>query len=191
MDEKQILSEAMPYAQARELIKDGDLIAVRDVHSKLGRLTQIVTRKPYTHTGVARWMGDRLYMADLNSGRNHLTAVSQLQSFDVCAPPIGLMRDAIVESMDAWLASPIEYGFAAFVAIGIRCLLRWQTLFNNWRSVVVCSGGTVEIYEAAANVQYKAGRVYPRAWMRHNRMLSPGELVDELPFKLAVRPAAA
>lgn len=181
----------MRYRDARQFIATGDLIAVRDAHSWLGRLTQLVTRKPYTHTGVARWIGGRLYMADLNSGRNHLTAVSQLANFDVCMPPLGLMRDAIEESTDEWLASPIEYGFVAFVAIGLECLLHWRTLFDNWRNVVVCSGGSVQIFESAAQRQRAAGRSYPAAWLRHTRMLAPGELVDELRLKLSVRAEAA
>lgn len=183
-------SVPLAYEEARELIKTGDMIAVRDAQSWLGRLTQLVTRRPHTHTGVAYWLRDRLYMASLNSGRNHLSAVSQLGDFDVCNPPVGLARDAILESMDKWLDRRIEYGFAAFVAIGLECLLRWRTLFDNWRSVVVCAGGTVQIYEGAAQIQMTAGRSYPLEWLRHNRMLAPGELVDELPFKMAVREVA-
>lgn len=185
-------SAPISYEKARQFIATGDLIAVRDAHTWLGRLTQLVTRRPHTHTGVAYWIEGRLYMANLNSGRNHLTAVSQLKEFDVCAPPDGLMRDAIKESMNAWLAHPINYGFAAFVAIGLECLLHWRTLFDNWRNVVVCSGGSVQIYEGAAQLQQLAGRCFPVAWLSHSRMLAPGELVDELRLKLAVRvePAA-
>lgn len=191
MDQKAKLEAPMLYEQARPYIKTGDVIIVRDSHTKLGRLIQLVTRKPYTHTGVARWLEGRLYMANLNSGRNHLTAVSQLSEFDVFMPPVGLMRDAIQESMDSWLAHPIDYGFAAFIAIGIECLMHAKTLFDNWRNVVVCAGGTVEILEGAALRQKLAGRMYPKAWLRHTRMLSPGELAEELPFKLSVRPGAA
>lgn len=164
----------MDYAEARDLIKDGDLIAVRGAHSIIGKLTQFFTRSPYTHTGIAVWLGDRLFMADLNSGRNHLTPLSQLGSFDVYAPPPGLNRQRIVVAVFDWLAKPIEYGFAAFIVIGLKCWLRLNT-FIHWRKVIVCSGGSVQIYEMAG-------------WSEHSRMVSPGELAAMVgPLRLAVR----
>lgn len=185
----------MAYRDARSLICTGDMIAVRDSKSWLGRIISAVTRRPHTHTGVAYWIrdedGDRLFMANLNSGRNHLSAVSHLADFDVFMPPNGLYRDAIEFSTKNWLEQRIEYGYAAFVAIGLECLLHWRTLFDNWRNVVVCAGGTVQIYEAAANLQQAQGRCYPPGWLSHSRMLAPGELADELRLKLCVRAEAA
>jgi hypothetical protein len=175
----------MLYSDARPLIETGDLIAVRDVHSIVGRLTVLFTRKPYTHTGVARWLDGCLYMADLNSGRNHLTAVSQLQAFDVAGPPEGLERSFIERATDSWLEKQINYGFAAFVVIGLKCLLRLK-VFIHWRQVVVCSGGSVQIYETAAQMMREAGLQPPAAWLEHSRMISPGELFAELKPKLSV-----
>src|SRR5690349_3994221 len=111
----------MIYPEARDNIEEGDLIAVRDVHNALGTMTQFFTRSPYTHTGVAVWLDERLFMADLNSGRNALHAVSQLRNFDVFNPPAGIDRGAIRKSVFNWLANPINYGFAAFVVIGLKC----------------------------------------------------------------------
>jgi hypothetical protein len=169
----------MDYAAARNLIETGDLIAVRDVHGLTGRLTCLFTRSPHTHTGVAVWLGGRLFMADLNSGRNHLTAVSQLSSFDVCYPPVP-DRGAIERALFDWLAKPINYGYAAFVVIGLKCALRIKA-FIHWRQIVVCSGGSVQIYEMAARLLQG-----PAAWLEHSRMVSPGELVAELTRKLSV-----
>jgi hypothetical protein len=163
----------MDYAAARVQIQTGDLIAVRDVHNILGTLTQVFTHSPYTHTGVAVWLGERLFIADLNSGRNHLTAVSQLSNFDVCDPPSGLNRDDIERAVFDWLAKQIDYGFLAFPIIGLKCALRLK-IFIHWRKIIVCSGGSVQIYEMAG-------------WSEHSRMISPGELVDELSIKLEVR----
>lgn len=181
----------LPYREARQFICTGDVIAVRDSKSWLGRLIQRVTGRPHTHTGVAYWLDDQLYMASLNSGRNHLSRLSQLKDFDVCMPPNGLYRDAIKQATDDWLEHPIEYGFLAFVAIGLECLLRMRTLFDNWRNIVVCAGGTVQIFEGAAALQQAQGRCYPPRWLEHSRMLAPGELVDELRLKLCVRAEAA
>lgn len=185
--DKQQKAAPMRYADARALIETGDLIAVRDTNGWLGRLVQIVTRRPHTHTGVAYWVKDRLFMAGLNSGRNHLTAVSQLGDFDVCAPPAGLDRNTIELATEFWLDQRIEYGYAALIGIGLECLLRMRTLFDNWRNVIVCSGGSVQIYESAAHLMAAQGKKAPEAWLKHSRMLAPGELVDELTLKLAVR----
>ena len=181
----------LSYELARPLIRTGDLIAVRDVRSWLNRLTRWVTRKPITYTGVAKWEGNRLFIADLNSGYNHLTAVSHLTDFDVHQPPVGIGRDVIELAIDAWLAKRVKYGYASFIAIGIECVIGKRSLFDNWRSVVVCSGGSVQIYEMAAHIQLGAGRSAPAEWMHHSRQLSPGELADELRLKMCVRGAAA
>lgn len=164
----------MNYDEARTRIKTGDLIAVRDVHNWLGRLTQFFTRSPYTHTGVAVWLGDRLFMADLNSGRNALHAVSQLASFDVFEAPEGLKAADIEFSLFDWLAKPINYGVLAFLVIGLKCYLKLKT-FIHWRKIIVCSGGSVQIYEGAG-------------WPEHSRMISPGELTMLVgPLRLMVR----
>ena len=174
------------YEKTRHLIHDGDLIAVRGT-GLLAKLTSRVTKSPYTHTGIAVWLDDRLFMAELNSGRNHLTALSCVDDFDVYAPPAGLDRATIRQAIFDWLADPIDYGFIAFVAIGIECMLERHTLFDNWRSIIVCSGGSVQIYEIAAAYMQAEGKAPPAAWLHHSRQLSPGELAGELQFTLAIR----
>lgn len=175
----------MDYLTARDQIQTGDLIAVRDVHGLLGRATVLFTRDPHTHTGVAVWVGDRLFMADLNSGRNALHALSQLEKFDVCAPPPGLPRDLIEAAIFSWLSKPISYGFAAFILIGLKCALRLKVIIH-WRKIIVCSGGSVEIYEQAAAAARAQRGVVVAGWEDHDRMISPGELFSQLPFRFLV-----
>lgn len=177
------------YQRARRLIRDGDLIAVRGSHL-IDHLTSAVTRSPYTHTGVAVWADGRLFMADLNSGRNHLTALSAVADFDVFMAPDGIDRARIRKAVFDWLAAPIDYGMLAFIVIGLKCALGLK-VFIHWRRIIVCSGGSVEIYENAARAQADAHQPAPAAWLDHTRMLSPGELAGELRFALAVRAEAA
>lgn len=177
------------YEDVRQRIRDGDLITVRGQHL-IDHITSAVTASPYTHTGVAVWLDDRLFMADLNSGRNHLTALSCVPDFDVYAPPAGLDRPTIRAAVFDWLADPINYGMLAFVAIGVRCMLArllHLKLVLHWRRIIVCSGGSVMIFEMAAHMMTAAGLTPPKAWLDHTRMLSPGELANELTYCYSVR----
>lgn len=163
----------MKYEEVRHLIEDGDLIAVLDNTTLLGKLTQFFTRDDETHTGVATWVGGRLFMADLNSGRNALRAVSQLKNFDVYYPPKGLSRNDIRESTFNWLADRRDYGVLAFLVIGFKSFFKIREKMQ-WRRAVVCSGGSVEIFVGAG-------------WEEQDTLLSPGELAAKLPLKFEVR----
>lgn len=175
----------MDYEVIRPNIQTGDLIGSRDSHGLIGRATRLFTRAPYTHTGVAVWLGGRLFVADLNSGRNHLTALSCLNRFDVFEPPAGLDRKYIEESVFDWLASPISYGLAAFVLIGLKDMLGIKR-FIHWRKIVVCSGGSIQIYEMSAARMVLDNLPAPRDWIEHDRTLSPGDLCAELQLKFPV-----
>lgn len=154
-------------------IDTGDLIAVRTAHGILGGLTQIITRSPYTHVGIAVWRGGGLYVAELNGGRNHLVPICQLTDYDVYACPGGLTN--IDGAVDTWLRLPIDYGYGTFVAIG---LLNWFRIkmFVHWRKIIVCSGYCVAIWESAG-------------WPEHSRVISPRELTELVKLKQQVRPA--
>ncbi len=165
---------ALIYEVARNQIKDGDLIAVITPHSFLGHLTKFFTRKKYVHTGTAIWMSsDMLCIAELNGGRNHFTPLSQLEGldFDVFAMPAGL--SGIAAAIVKWVRTPVEYGYLAFIVIGLRNFFRIKQQIN-WRQILVCSGLSVAIYEEAG-------------WPRCSRVISPGELADMLQLKFEVR----
>lgn len=160
----------MNYTEIRNQIQTGDLIAVRKAKTLFNRMTQFFTRGPYTHTGVAIWIGARLFMAEINDGRNHLVPISQLDQFDVYKAPAGLTN--IDEAIFYWLARPIDYGY---LALGVIGLIEWLRLkvFVHWRRILVCSGFCVAIYETAG-------------WPAHSRMVSPNELASELELRFAV-----
>ena len=155
-----------------KMINTGDLIVVRKNKSILGRATQFFTRSPYTHAGIAIWIEGVLYVAELNGGRNHLIPIEQLNNYDVYECPEGLtdVRSAIHK----WLQKPVDYGYAALFLIGF---LDWFKIkvFVHWRSIMVCSGFCVAIYETAG-------------WPEHTRVISPAGLASELKLKLEVRP---
>lgn len=164
----------MNYDKARKFITDGDMIAVRETHGFLTLFTKFFTRSGYTHTGIAIWIDDGLWLAELNAGKNHLIPLSQLADtdFDAYHCPISdvsMVRAAVLQS----LRVKIPYGFAALFVIGLLCFLRLK-VFLHARKVLVCSGYCVSVYEAAG-------------WPERSRLLSPQQLADMLLKKLEVR----
>lgn len=165
----------MQYSEARNKIATGDLIAIRTAHGLLGRMTQFFTG-PYTHAGLAIWLGGRLFMTELNSGRNHLVPLSQLRDveFDVYAHPPELAEADLEAAILDWLSGKVEYGYVAFVAIGLLEWLRIKT-FVHWRRIMVCSGYCVANWERAG-------------WSEHSRVVSPTALTKLVRLKFPVTP---
>lgn len=163
----------LTYQEARDLICDGDLVAVITPHNWIGKITQFFTRREYTHVGIAIWVDGGLYLAELNGGRNHLTPLSQWEGmdFDVCAMPRGITN--IRESIFKWLRLPVDYGYPAFFAIGIKEFFRIKQAVH-WRDILVCVGFCVAVYEESG-------------WPKHDRVIALGELVDALEMKFKVR----
>lgn len=168
----------MEYSKARELINTGDLISIRTAHSLMGRATHFFTG-PYTHSGMAFWLAGRLWMTELNGGRNHLVPLSQLEGleFDVHAHPDGLTVEALESAILQLLGRPVDYGYLAFVAIG---LLEWLKvkLVVKWRNILVCSGYCAENWELAG-------------WVNASRVISPTKLAGLVQFKFSVTVPAA
>ena len=166
----------MNYNDVRSSIKTGDIILVRKSHGILGAMTKFFTHSPYTHSGIAVWKTDGLYMAELNGGLNHLIPLSQLKDipFDVYACPAELDQTKIEIAISVWLREPIDYGYGAFVAIGLLEYLRIK-IFVHWRKILVCSGYVVAILETAG-------------WSEHSRVVSPQELSELLNLKFEVQP---
>lgn len=165
----------MEYSKARSLIATGDLIAIRGKRGILASMTRYFTG-PYTHTGLAIWLGGRLFMTELNSGRNHLVPLSQLSKgeFDVYAHPPELAEADLEAAIHEWLAGKVEYGYAAFVAIGLLEWLRIK-MFVHWRRVMVCSGYCIANWERAG-------------WPEHSRVMSPTALTKLVKLKFPVSP---
>lgn len=164
----------MDYAEARDLIEDGDLISVRGRRGILANVIRLVTRAPDTHSGIALWLDGGLWMSELNGGKNHAVPLSQLEAtdFDVYHPPVG-DRAAIRQAMLDQLRVSVHYGTPALLVIGLLDFFRIN-LFVHWRRIMVCSGYCVAAYEAAG-------------WPEHSRMISPRKLASQLRLKLQVR----
>lgn len=164
----------LTYPQARPLINTGDLISVRGKHGLLARIMRI-GGATYTHSGVAIWFNNGLWMAELNGGRNHIVPLSQLAgaSFDVHYPPVP-DQNAIEAATQERLREPIDYSLLALVVIGLFNLLGIPFPGRTAR-FLVCSSYCADIY-------IKAG------WADRPRLLSPDELAGLLHKKLEVRP---
>lgn len=60
----------LDYHDTRESIRDLDVIAVRG-RGLVSRLISLFTRSPYTHVGLALWVGDTLMLAESRELRGH------------------------------------------------------------------------------------------------------------------------
>lgn len=165
----------MRYEEARMLITDGDLIAVREKDGFLTPFTKFFTHSKITHTGIAHWMDGGLWMTEINIGKNHAIPLSQLADtpFDVFHPPVDNPLGAR-EAIATALRIKIPYGSVALIVIGLLNFFRIKT-FVHARRVLVCTGFCVKIYEMMG-------------WGEHTYILSPQELTDMLKIKLYVRP---
>lgn len=108
----------MRYEDARPLIQTGDLIAVKRRSGPLAVGTRLVTGSPYTHTGLALWVGNkcesggRLLIAHSTAGGGNLVPLSQEAEFDfdVFACPVDRaeVEDWIWQLLDV----RFNYGFS-------------------------------------------------------------------------------
>lgn len=164
----------MQYEEIRDQIETGDLISIRSAKSLLNRMTKFFTG-PYTHSGQAIWMAGRLWVTELNGGRNHLIPLSQLRGteFDVHARPPELTAEACEVAILENLGRKVNYGYAALVAIG---LIEWLklTLVVKWSKILVCSGYCIKNWQDAG---WKGAA---------SRVVSPTKLAGMVRLKFAV-----
>lgn len=117
----------MNYAEAREQIQEGDLVAVRARRGLLPVATRLVTRSPYTHTAVAVWGGfdgvKRLLVAESNAGGCSLSPLSHYQGVDFDVFPCPIPRADAERALWDLLGVRIPYGFADLARIAAHRLL--------------------------------------------------------------------
>lgn len=134
----------MKYADARESIEDGDLIAVKSKHGGLPALTRYFTRSPYTHTAVALWLDGGLWIAEMGAGGNVLVPLSRYADteFDVfdCPAYFELVRKVTLEL----LRDKIDYDFADLLRIALHNLLRCKLPTDT--GGMICSAYSARIY---------------------------------------------
>lgn len=164
----------MHYSEIRDQIETGDLISVRSGDSIINNATRFFTG-PYIHSGLALWMGGRLWVTELNGGRNHLIPLSQLKSaeFDVYARPDDVSMEACEAAILDNLGRKVTYGYPALLAIG---LVEWLklTLVVKWSKILVCSGYCIKNWQDAG-------------WEgAASRVVSPTKLAGMVRLKFAV-----
>lgn len=164
----------MNYNDARSKIETGDLIAVKAKTGFLTPFTRFFTRSDYTHVGTAFWLGDGLWLAEINNGANHATPLSQFADcdFDVCVPPVDVVMAKIPMAIDAALRVKIQYGWLSLPFIGFLAFFKIRA-FLHARRILSCAGFSVFIYELAGMKET-------------TRILSPFDLVKLCRHKLSV-----
>ncbi len=105
------------YEGARSLIRTGDLIGVRSKNGGFPALTRWATKSPYTHTAVALWLCDRLFMVETR-GVAGIVPLAQLGSkeFDVVRCPVADSEYVFIEAVNL-LGTPVNYDLADLLRI--------------------------------------------------------------------------
>lgn len=128
------------YLEVRDSIQDGDLLYIRDGTSIWSRLTQLITRSPHYHVGVAVWMTDgcarrRLMILEAHLGGRRLVTLSTYtpRGMDVIRPifDFGTYSDEFIE-----FTGKVPYSLPDYLAVGMLELLRIR--LGNFRGEV-CS----------------------------------------------------
>lgn len=141
----------LSYAAARPGIHTGDLIAVRRSGDIVSGAIRTVTGAPYTHTGVAIWVGPaktrRLLMAQVNEGGASLAPVSQLRdvAFDVFACPVD--RDLAERAIWRSVGHPIDYDYVDLARIALH--IRLGVPLPRQGKDFICSSLSAYIYQVA------------------------------------------
>jgi hypothetical protein len=162
------------YAQARPLIKNGDMVAVRSNHGGFPALVRAVTGSPYTHTAVALWLEGGLgagtscnaavpgghdpcglYIAEMDGAKAVLVPLSQYadSNLDIFDCPVD--GEAAKAAALAMLRQRIDYDYADLLRIAAWRLLRLPLPAED-KNGLVCSALTARVFLAAG---WKTNRI--------------------------------
>lgn len=138
------------YSLLRSEIKTGDLIAVKGPWSDpLDFLIRIGTRSPYTHTGIAVWIGTRLVILESRSDGSHFALLSSLreEKFDVYTCP----TDRVVFETSMWDTTEHHNAYNIFDLFRIIWRIRVKRTPPNddGNLAFVCSGYSSYEYRKA------------------------------------------
>jgi|ERR1035437_1452525 hypothetical protein len=133
----------MRYLEARDLIKDGDLIAVKGT-GLISDITKFVTDSIYSHTGIAIWLDGGLWLSQMTSGGNNLIPLSQESCFDVFECPVNpaSVRTYVLEK----LRTRINYSFLDLIVAGLTSITKFKIPTTN--TGLICSAASTKTYLA-------------------------------------------
>lgn len=140
----------MNYAEARSQIRSGQAILIKGRSHGLNALIRWITRSDYTHAGLAVWIGEGLYLAEMNAGGNHLVPLSRFADLplDVFNPPVYLpqgLDDGYAYHVLDSLREKINYDFADLLRIALHNLLHLH-LPRTDTGGLVCSSYVAWVY---------------------------------------------
>jgi hypothetical protein len=114
------------YELAREMVRNGDLVAIRSRGTVTDQVISGVLGSPYTHTAVALWMSfdgaERLLVAESNGGGARLVPLSQHAGADFDVFECPTERGAAGRAVLQLLGEPIRYDKGDLVLIAANRL---------------------------------------------------------------------
>ncbi|EKD22677.1 MAG: hypothetical protein ACD_84C00013G0003 [uncultured bacterium] len=130
----------MKYAEARHLINDGDLIAVKGT-DWISKIIIFVT-KQYSHTAIAIHLDDGVWVSQMQPSGNNLVPLSHFKIFDVYECPVD--GKAVAAFIKIKLRDPISYPFLDLVMAGLTSITNFK--FPSTSKGLICSEACMEAY---------------------------------------------
>lgn len=130
-----LIAKQKTYKTARRSIGNGDIIAC---HYRGGfwSLVRRITGSKISHVGIAVWLGQGLYVAEMQQGGNILRPLSQTTSdFTVYKNPVSANKTKSVTL--TVLRQRIRYAFLNLLLIGFNHLLHLR-ISNSSRAKATC-----------------------------------------------------
>ena len=98
------------YSMLRTMIKNGDTIAVNG-NSLISKAIKFITKENISHTGIALWQDDRLFVVEMDMDKNVMVPLSQYEHNELHVyrhkSNIQITSDTILNLLN----QPVNYGW--------------------------------------------------------------------------------
>ena len=161
------------YAEKRNEIKTGDLITVSFSTGLFWMLVAFITRSKRSHSGIALWHGDTLFIAEQNPQAPSLVRLSQymyrISVIEVTTPPIAFTKNVIEAAIMDKLRDPMPYSYYQLVLAGLERITGFPLVpAQAYGNSAICSMWALAIYIEVD------GRISPK----DQGVFDPDELIE-------------
>ena len=154
------------YSMLRTMIKNGDTIAVNG-NSLISKAIKFITKENISHTGIALWQDDRLFVVEMDMDKNVMVPLSQYEHNELHVyrhkSNIEISSNTILDL----LKQPVNYGWIDIVKLFGYKTLGVSFLTKDTTNAMICTSLNQKCYKQS-NIDITEG------------LITPGELCAQL-----------